>query len=107
MNYSKFCSIEIGQFQILKTQSERHAIELLFKVKISADQPMSNSNESGIFWSIPIFGNFTVLSMEFLITNCLPFFFQTDQNFNQIILSHTLERCPIKSLIKKINVMKD
>ena len=44
--------------------------------------------------------NFTVLSMEFTIRNCLPFFFQTDGNFYQIILSHTQGRSPNKSLIK-------
>ena len=48
----------------------------------------------------PFFGNFTMRSMEIPITNCLPFFFQTDRNFYQIILSHTLRRCPNKSLIK-------
>ena len=31
--------------------------------------------------------NFTVLSMEFRIRTCLLFFFQTDRNFYQIILS--------------------
>ena len=51
--------------------------------------------------SIPLFVNFTVLSMEFLITNCLPFFFQTDGNFYQIIVSHTVGRSLNKSLIKK------
>ena len=45
--------------------------------------------------------NFTVLSMEFPIRNCLPFFFQTDGNFYQIILSQTQDRSPHKSLIKK------
>ena len=64
-----YCSIVIGQFQILKTQSERHAIELLLKVQISSDQPTSNTNERGTFTSIPIFGKFTMLSMEFPIPN--------------------------------------
>ena len=45
--------------------------------------------------------NFPVLSMEFPIRNRLPFFFQTDGNFYQIILSHTLGRSPNNSLIKK------
>ena len=76
-----YCSIEIRQFQTLKTQSERHAIELLFKVQISPHQPTSNTNERGIFKSIPCLGNFTVLSMEFPITNCLPFLFQTNGEF--------------------------
>ena len=44
--------------------------------------------------------NFTVLSMEIPKRNCLPFFFQTDGNFDQIILSHTQGRSPNKSLIK-------
>ena len=30
---------------------------------------------------IPLFVNFTVLSMEFPIRNCLPFFFQTNGHF--------------------------
>ena len=48
------------------------------------DNPTSNTNLSGSFTSIPFFANFTVLSMEFPITNCLPFFYQTDGNFYQI-----------------------
>ena len=44
--------------------------------------------------------NFIVLSMEFPIRNCLPFFFQTDGNFCPIILSHTQGRSHNKSLIK-------
>ena len=36
-----YFSFEIGQFLILKTQPERHAIELLFKVQNSQDQPTS------------------------------------------------------------------
>ena len=39
--------------------------------------------------------------MEFPIRNGLPFFFQTDGNFYQIILSHTEGRSPNNSLIKK------
>ena len=68
---------------------------------------MSNTNERDIFTPIPIFRNFTVLSMEFPITNCLPFFFQTDENIYQIIMLHTPGRCPNKSLIKKIDIIKD
>ena len=50
---------------------------------------------------LPLFVNFTVLSMEFPIRNCLPFCFQTDGNFYQIILSHTQGRiCLNKLLIK-------
>ena len=67
---------------------------------------MSNTNKSGIFTSIQLFVNFTVPSMEFPITNCLPFFFQTDGNFYQIILSRT-RRGRKESLIKKSNVIKD
>ena len=48
--------------------------------------------------------NFSVLSKEFPIRNRLPFFFQTDGNFYQIILSHTQGRSPNNSLIK-INQM--
>ena len=39
--------------------------------------------------------------MEFPIRNRLPFFFQTDVIFFQIILSHTQGRSPNNSLIKK------
>ena len=45
------------------------------------------------------------VSMEFPIQNCLPFFFQTDGNFYQIILSDTQGRSPNKSLRKNPNVM--
>ena len=45
--------------------------------------------------------NFSVLSMEFPIRNRLPFFFQTDGNFYQIILSHTQGRSPNNLQIKK------
>ena len=44
-----YCSFEIGQFQTLKAQSERHAIEL-FKVQISPDHPKSNTNKRGVFY---------------------------------------------------------
>ena len=36
-----YCSFENGQFLILKNQSERQAIELLFKVQISLGHPSS------------------------------------------------------------------
>ena len=84
-----YCSFVIGQFIILKNQSERQAIELLFKVQISLDHHSSNTNWSFVFTYIPLFVNFTMLSKEFPIRNCLPFFLQTDGNFYQIILSHT------------------
>ena len=45
INFSKvhhfwmcYCSFAIGHFLILKNQSERQAIELLFKVQISLDR---------------------------------------------------------------------
>ena len=37
-------SFAIGQFLILKNQSERQTIELLFKVQISLDHSSSNTN---------------------------------------------------------------
>ena len=37
-------SFAIGHFLILKNQSERQAIELLFKVQISPDHTSSNTN---------------------------------------------------------------
>ena len=51
-----------------------------------------------------LFVNFTMLSMEFPIRNCLPFFFQTDGNFYQIISSHTQGRGPNKSLLRKFQM---
>ena len=51
INFSKvnhllmcYCSFAIGHFLILKNQSERQAIELLFKVQIGSDHPSSNTN---------------------------------------------------------------
>ena len=38
------CNFAIGHFLILKNQSERQAIELLFKVQISPDHTLSNTN---------------------------------------------------------------
>ena len=90
---------------MLKNQSERQAIELLFKVQDSPDHPSSNTNKSCVFTDIPPFVNLTVFSMEFPIRNCLPFFFLIDGNFYQIILSHTQGRSPNKSLIKNPNVI--
>ena len=94
-------SFAIGQFLTLKNQSERLAIELLLKVQISPDHRSGNTNKSCVFTDIPIFVNFTVLSMQFRIRTCLLFFFQTNQNFYQLILSNTQGRSPNKSLIKK------
>ena len=96
------CSFAIGQFLTLKNKSEKRAIELLFKVQIRPYHPSSNRNKSCVFTHIPLFVNLTELSMEFPIRICLLFFFQTDGNFYQIILSHTQGRSPNKSLIKKI-----
>ena len=89
-----YCSFKIGRFKTLKTKAERHAIELLLIVQISPDHYMNNTIRQGPFV------NFTVISMEFPITNCLPFFFQADVNFYQLTLSHTLGRDPHESLIK-------
>ena len=98
------CSFASKHFLILKNQYERQAIELLFKVRISLDRPSSNTNKSCVFTYIPLFVNFTMLSMEFPIRYCLPFFFQTHEIFYQIISSHTQGRSPNKSLIKKIQM---
>ena len=59
------------------------------------------------FQSMSFIANFTVFSMEFPITNCLPFFFQIDRNFCQIILSNTLSRGQNESLIKKIQISSE
>ena len=93
----RYCSFAIGQFLILKKQ----AIELLFEVQISPNHPSSNTNKSCVFTDITPFVNLIVLSMEFPIRNCLPFVFQIDENFYQIILSHTQGRSSNKSQIKK------
>ena len=83
-----YCSIETGQFQTLKTQSERHAIELLFKVQISPDQPTNNTNERDILlpypflgtlqcfqWNFPfkLFAIFLQNKSEFLSDNLVPY----------------------------------
>ena len=39
-----YCRFANEQFSTLKNQSERQAIELLFKVQISPDHPSSNAN---------------------------------------------------------------
>ena len=62
---------------------------------------LTNYSDSFTSINVPFFANFTVFSMEFPITNFLPFFFQTDCNFYQIFLSHTLSRGPNESRIKK------
>ena len=55
-----------------------------------------------VFYVHPLLVNIAVLSMDFPITNCLPFFFQTDETFYQIIFSLTLGKGPSKLLIKKV-----
>ena len=42
--FRSFGNFAAWQFLSLKTQSVRHAIELLFKVQISSDNPTSNIN---------------------------------------------------------------
>ena len=74
-----FCGFATRQFYTLKTQSIRHDIEM-FKVKISSEHPTSNTNLWSVCMSKPLVVNFTVLSMEIPITNCFPFFFQTNRN---------------------------
>ena len=39
-----YCSFEIGQFSTLNNQSERQAIEMLFKFQISPDHPSCSTN---------------------------------------------------------------
>ena len=51
------------------------------------------------FTSIPCFAKLYSVFNGISITNCLPFFFQTDGYFYQMILSHTLGRGPNDSLI--------
>ena len=57
-----YCSFAIGHFLILKNQSERQAIELLFKVQISPGHISSNSNESCVFTIIHPFVNFSAFN---------------------------------------------
>ena len=79
-----YCSFAINHFLTLKNQSERQAIELLFTVEISPDYPSSNTHKTCVFTYIHLFENFKVLLLAFPIRNCLPFFFQTDGNYNII-----------------------
>ena len=107
INVSKthHCSLEKGHFLISKTQPERYTIKLLFKVQVSPDHPTSKTNLEWCFTSIPfceLYRAFNGISF----TNALPFFFQTDWNFYQIILSNTLSIGPNKSLIKKISFIQ-
>ena len=51
INFSKthrfWCAavaLRMDTFKILKTQSERYAIEMLFKVQVRPDHPTSNTN---------------------------------------------------------------
>ena len=46
---------------------------------------MSNTNERVFLRQYPFLGKFKEHSMDFPITNCLPFFLQIDENFYQII----------------------
>ena len=86
-----YCSFAIGQFLILKNQSERQAIKLLFNVHISLGNPSSITHKSCVFTYIRLFVNFTALPMEFPIINCLPFFFPTDGNFFIRLSCHILK----------------
>ena len=54
-----------------------------------------------------VFTNFTVLSMETPITNCLQCFFRTDGDSYRIIMSHDLSKDQNKSLIFFFNVIRD
>ena len=74
----------IGQVSTLKSQSERQAIDLLFKVQTIPNHLSRNTNKSGVITSKPIFLIFSMLSMEFPIRNCLPFFFQTYGNLTRL-----------------------
>ena len=79
-----YCSFEFGHFSPQKNQSERQAIELLLKVQISLNHHFTNTYmyKSGVFTSIPLFANFTLLSMEFPITNRLPISYKSMGIFN-------------------------
>ena len=86
-----YCSFAIGQYSTLESQTERQAIELLFKVFISSDHP-SITNKSRVLRAYPFCELYSPLygishNKLFAI-----FFFQTDEIFYQIILSHTLRR---------------
>ena len=49
----RYCKFVILQFSLLKNQSERQAVELLFKVQISPDHLSSNTNWCVVFTFIP------------------------------------------------------
>ena len=91
------CSFAIGHLLILKNQYERRLLNSCLKFK-SAWIALRVTQIRVVFY---VFVNFTMLLMRFPMRNCLPFFFQTDGNFYQIISSHTQGRSPNKSLIKK------
>ena len=76
----------------------------MLKVQISPDHATSYTTYSCPFTSKPFLRTFKkiVFSMEIPITKCLPFFVQNDRNFYQMILLHTLSRCPNESLIKNV-----
>ena len=70
----------------LKTQSNRNAIQLLFKVQVSLDQ--STSKNIRVFFYVHAFLRILqCFQWNFLTTDCLPFFFQTKGTFYQMILS--------------------
>ena len=75
-----YCSFAIGQFLTLKNQSENRLSYCCLKFK-SARIALRVTQIRDVFYVHTPFENFTVLSMEFPIRNCLPFFFQTDGNF--------------------------
>ena len=91
---------------MLKTQPERYPIQLLFKVQILPDHPTSKTIWSGVLHLHP-FVNFKWTFNGISFINALPFFFQTDWYFYQIILSNTLGIGLNKSLIRKINFIRD
>ena len=72
------CSFEIKKN--VKTQFERHAIGCLFKVQITPDPPTSNTNK-GCFYVLTLFVNFTMLFLEFPITNCVLLFHSNGWEF--------------------------
>ena len=43
------------------------------KAHISPGRPTNHTNLRDIFTAVHLFANFTVLTMEFLIKNCVPF----------------------------------
>ena len=70
-----YCSFAVGQFLTFKNQSEKQAIELLFKVQISPDHPSSKTNKLSFYVHNPfceLYSAFNGISHKKLFAVFLP-----------------------------------